>query len=146
MKLHIKNGRVIDPANGIDARQDLFIADGRMLGADMPADFGADDTIDAAGMPSVVEFNARLGDPETQPILMRLDSDLLSLLEAAVDGDRDRGLAGVERDGTGCRVGLLHEAQLAEDDLVAVPVAEAHDLVLDGGAVARSRALDRAGE
>ncbi len=43
--------------------------------------------IDAAGMPSVVEFNARLGDPETQPILMRLDSDLLSLLEAAVDGD-----------------------------------------------------------
>ena len=43
--------------------------------------------IDAAGEPSVVEFNARLGDPETQPILMRLDSDLLSLLEAAVDGD-----------------------------------------------------------
>ena len=39
------------------------------------------------GSPSVVEFNARLGDPETQPILMRLDSDLLQLLEAAVDGD-----------------------------------------------------------
>lgn len=43
--------------------------------------------IDAAGAPRVVEFNARLGDPETQPILMRLDSDLLELLEAAVDGD-----------------------------------------------------------
>ncbi|GAC1619458.1 MAG: phosphoribosylamine--glycine ligase [Nevskia sp.] len=39
------------------------------------------------GAPSVVEFNARLGDPETQPILMRLDSDLCELLEAAVDGD-----------------------------------------------------------
>jgi len=39
------------------------------------------------GAPFVVEFNARLGDPETQPILMRLDSDLLDLLEAAVDGD-----------------------------------------------------------
>ena len=39
------------------------------------------------GSPRVVEFNARLGDPETQPILMRLDSDLLDLLEAAVDGD-----------------------------------------------------------
>ena len=39
------------------------------------------------GAPSVVEFNARLGDPETQPILMRLESDLLDLLEAAVDGD-----------------------------------------------------------
>ena len=43
--------------------------------------------IAADGAPSVVEFNARLGDPETQPILMRLDSDLLDLLEAAVHGD-----------------------------------------------------------
>jgi phosphoribosylamine---glycine ligase len=43
--------------------------------------------IDAAGAPSVIEFNARLGDPETQPLMMRLDSDLLELLEAAVDGD-----------------------------------------------------------
>jgi phosphoribosylamine--glycine ligase len=43
--------------------------------------------IAADGAPSVVEFNARLGDPETQPILMRLDSDLLDLLEAAVGGD-----------------------------------------------------------
>jgi phosphoribosylamine--glycine ligase len=42
------------------------------------------------GSPSVVEFNARLGDPETQPILMRLDSDLLELLEAAVAGDPNR--------------------------------------------------------
>jgi phosphoribosylamine--glycine ligase len=39
------------------------------------------------GAPRVIEFNARLGDPETQPILMRLDSELLELLEAAVDGD-----------------------------------------------------------
>ncbi|HEX7381823.1 MAG TPA: phosphoribosylamine--glycine ligase [Nevskiaceae bacterium] len=42
--------------------------------------------IDAAGDPSVVEFNVRLGDPEAQPLLMRLDSDLLELLDAAVDG------------------------------------------------------------
>jgi phosphoribosylamine--glycine ligase len=39
------------------------------------------------GSPRVVEFNARMGDPETQPIMMRLDSDLLELLEAAVNGD-----------------------------------------------------------
>ena len=38
------------------------------------------------GAPFVIEFNARLGDPETQPILFRLDSDLLDLLEAALDG------------------------------------------------------------
>src|SRR3546814_6287092 len=39
---------------------------------------------------SVLEFNVRMGDPETQPILFRLDSDLLDLLEAAVDGQLDR--------------------------------------------------------
>src|SRR5258707_8922955 len=35
--------------------------------------------------PRVLEFNARFGDPETQPLLMRLKSDLLDLLEAIVD-------------------------------------------------------------
>ena len=42
--------------------------------------------VDAAGAPSVVEFNCRLGDPEAQPILLRLRSDLLDLLEASLDG------------------------------------------------------------
>jgi phosphoribosylamine---glycine ligase len=37
------------------------------------------------GAPKVLEFNVRMGDPETQPLLMRLNSDLLDLLEAAVD-------------------------------------------------------------
>jgi phosphoribosylamine---glycine ligase len=42
--------------------------------------------IDTAGKARVVEFNARMGDPETQPIMMRLKSDFLSLVEAALDG------------------------------------------------------------
>jgi phosphoribosylamine--glycine ligase len=42
--------------------------------------------IDAEGNPRVLEFNCRLGDPEAQPILMRLKSDLVDLLERAVDG------------------------------------------------------------
>jgi phosphoribosylamine---glycine ligase len=46
--------------------------------------------IDEAGAPSVVEFNCRLGDPETQPILSRLNTDLVTLLTASMEGTLDR--------------------------------------------------------
>jgi phosphoribosylamine--glycine ligase len=46
--------------------------------------------IDAAGKARVLEFNCRLGDPETQPILMRLKSDLFELIDGAVQGKLDR--------------------------------------------------------
>ena len=45
--------------------------------------------IDAHGQPRTVEFNCRLGDPETQPILMRLKSDLFDLFAHATDGTLD---------------------------------------------------------
>ncbi|GAA4795451.1 phosphoribosylamine--glycine ligase [Lysobacter hankyongensis] len=45
--------------------------------------------IDAAGAPKVIEFNVRFGDPETQPVMLRLDSDLLDLVDAAIDGRLD---------------------------------------------------------
>ena len=41
--------------------------------------------IDAGGAPKVIEFNVRFGDPETQPVMLRLDSDLVDLVEAAID-------------------------------------------------------------
>ena len=41
------------------------------------------------GTPNVLEFNCRFGDPETQPILMRLESDLIDLVEAALAGRLD---------------------------------------------------------
>jgi phosphoribosylamine--glycine ligase len=46
--------------------------------------------IDGSGNPRVLEFNCRLGDPETQPILLRLKSDLFELIEGALEGRLNR--------------------------------------------------------
>lgn len=46
--------------------------------------------ISEQGAPRVVEFNVRMGDPETQPIMFRLRSDLLDVIEAALDGRLDQ--------------------------------------------------------
>ncbi|WP_193166087.1 phosphoribosylamine--glycine ligase [Microbulbifer hainanensis] len=46
--------------------------------------------IDADGAPKVIEYNCRFGDPETQPIMMRLKSDLVELCRAAVDKSLDQ--------------------------------------------------------
>ena len=48
--------------------------------------------IDKRGAPKVIEFNVRFGDPETQPVMLRLQSDLVDLVEAAIAGR----LAGVQ--------------------------------------------------
>jgi phosphoribosylamine--glycine ligase len=45
--------------------------------------------IDAQGNPKTLEFNCRMGDPETQPIMARLKSDLLGVMEHAVNGTLD---------------------------------------------------------
>ena len=55
--------------------------------------------IDKAGAPRVIEFNVRFGDPETQPVLMRLQSDLLDLVEAAIDGRLDTWLPPLQGEG-----------------------------------------------
>ncbi|MFO0152903.1 MAG: phosphoribosylamine--glycine ligase [Burkholderiales bacterium] len=46
--------------------------------------------IDHAGNPKTLEFNCRLGDPETQPIMARVKSDLVPIFEAAIDGHLDQ--------------------------------------------------------
>jgi len=53
--------------------------------------------IDEAGTPRVLEFNCRLGDPETQPIMVRMKSDLLELVLHAVNGTLDQAEAEWDR-------------------------------------------------
>jgi phosphoribosylamine--glycine ligase len=54
--------------------------------------------------PMVLEFNCRFGDPETQPILMRLESDLLEAFEACVEGRVSDGDFQWSKDSTACVV------------------------------------------
>jgi dihydroorotase len=85
MKLHIKNGRVIDPANGIDAVQDLYIADGKIAAVgSAPAGFDAERSIDATGLvvaPGLVDLSARLREPGYE-----YKATLESEMQAAVQG------------------------------------------------------------
>jgi phosphoribosylamine--glycine ligase len=64
--------------------------------------------IDAQGMPRVLEFNCRLGDPETQPIMLRLKSDLVDLLDHAIDGTLDQAHAEWDRRTALCVVLAAH--------------------------------------
>ncbi len=56
------------------------------------------------GKPKVLEYNARFGDPETQPLLMRMKSDLLPVLEATIDGTLSRQKAEWDPRATVCVV------------------------------------------
>jgi dihydroorotase len=80
MRLHIKNGRVIDPATGKDGTGDLFIADGKIS-----AESGkADRVIDAKGLvvaPGLIDLSARLREPGYE-----YKATLESEMDAAVAG------------------------------------------------------------
>jgi dihydroorotase len=85
MQIHIKNGRVIDPASGTDAQQDLYIANGRIAAIGRaPGDFKADRTIDASGLvvaPGLVDLSARLREPGYE-----FKATLESEMQAAMQG------------------------------------------------------------
>ena len=85
MKIHIRGGRVIDPANNIDRVCDLFIDDSRIVDSQLAGDdFTADQTIDATGKvvcPGLVDLQARLREPGEEH-----KATMQSELSAAVAG------------------------------------------------------------
>ncbi|MES2048209.1 MAG: dihydroorotase [Pseudomonadota bacterium] len=87
MKIHIKNGRVIDPANKIDAIQDVFITAGKIVAiGQQPTDFVANKTIDASGLvvaPGLVDLSARLREPGFE-YRATLESELQAAMRGGV--------------------------------------------------------------
>lgn len=85
MKIHIKNGRVIDPKNNIDKQLDIFIAAGKIVAVGTaPEGFTASQTIDATKLivcPGLVDLSARLREPGEE-----YKATLISELQAAVAG------------------------------------------------------------
>ena len=84
-KVHIKNGRVIDPKNRVDAKQDVFIADGKIAAiGKAPAGFRAERTLAADALvicPGLIDLSARLREPGFE-----YKATLASEMQAAVAG------------------------------------------------------------
>ncbi|MDD2712036.1 MAG: phosphoribosylamine--glycine ligase [Simplicispira sp.] len=94
--------------------------------------------IDATGHPKTLEFNCRMGDPETQPILMRLKSDFLDLLSAAIDGKLDQvELQWDRRTALGVVMAAAGypEAPRAGDAITGLPADAADAMVFHAGTV-----------
>src|SRR4051812_826364 len=85
MKIHIRGGRLIDPKNGIDRVQDVYIAAGKVVGiGEAPAGYAANRIIDATGLvvcPGLVDLSARLREPGFE-YMATLESEM----EAAIVG------------------------------------------------------------
>jgi phosphoribosylamine--glycine ligase len=60
--------------------------------------------LDSTGAPRVIEFNVRFGDPETQPLVLRMDGDLVPLLDASARGELERATPVGFRDAAVCVV------------------------------------------
>ncbi|KAF3981444.1 MAG: dihydroorotase [Methylococcales symbiont of Hymedesmia sp. n. MRB-2018] len=88
-KIHITNGRIIDPANHIDQTGSLYIADGKILSVLNPiADFSADISIDATNnivCPGFIDLSVRLRDPG-QTHKGTLQSETIAAASAGVTG------------------------------------------------------------
>jgi dihydroorotase len=85
LKIHIKNGHVIDPKNNLNSKKDVFVAAGKIASiGNAPDGFIANQTIDAAGLvvsPGFVDLSARLREPGSE-----YTATLKTELQAAIAG------------------------------------------------------------
>ncbi|WP_372383781.1 phosphoribosylamine--glycine ligase [Vibrio sp. BS-M-Sm-2] len=114
--------------------------------------------IDADGTPKVIEYNCRFGDPETQPIMMRMESDLVELCLMAIDEKLDEAESKWDPRAS---IGVVlaaggYPADYAKGDVISLPTSEvegqkvfhagttnneAGDVVTNGGRVLCATAL-----
>lgn len=114
--------------------------------------------IDANGTPNVIEYNCRFGDPETQPIMMRMESDLVDLCLMAIDEKLDEAESKWDPRAS---IGIVlaaggYPADYAKGDVISLPTSEidgqkifhagttnndAGDVVTNGGRVLCATAL-----
>ena len=114
--------------------------------------------IDADGTPKVIEYNCRFGDPETQPIMMRMESDLVELCLMAIDEKLDEAESKWDPRAS---IGVVlaaggYPADYAKGDIISLPTSEvegqkvfhagttnneAGDVVTNGGRVLCATAL-----
>ena len=87
MKVHVKNGRLVDPKHGVDAARELYLADGKVVGVGAaPGGFRADQVIDATGLvvaPGLVDLSARLREPGLE-YKATLESEMLAAVAGGV--------------------------------------------------------------
>lgn len=87
MRIHIKNGHLVDPINGIDAVKDIFIAAGRVLAiGDAPDNFHATRVIDAQSLvvcPGLVDLSVRLREPGLE-YMATLESEMAAAVAGGI--------------------------------------------------------------
>ncbi|QOJ20290.1 MAG: dihydroorotase [Gammaproteobacteria bacterium] len=87
MRIHIKNGRLIDPKNGIDAVQDIFVAKGKIVAiGSAPSEFQASRVIDAQSLvvcPGLVDLSVRLREPGLE-YMATLESEMAAAVAGGV--------------------------------------------------------------
>ncbi len=104
--------------------------------------------IDAQGNPKTLEFNCRMGDPETQPIMARLKTDLVTVMEHAVNGTLDQ----IELDwdrrtalGVVMAAGGYPDAPTKGDVITGIPAETADSVTFHAGTTLENGELKTSG-